>query len=178
MSLNDRKQKREYNQTLLAFEAEKRLLDMLKSHGDAHLAIHKQRTELCKNMFMYLLFESGFETQLQASLYNLRIEEYGLIKELAGFERDARRETNDKKSKRYQQIQKAYEKEQNVLEEQIASLERMAVIAMIDLKDAGRDEVFDFNSADASEAVPLIRAASVVRGSSGGGLGWGRGRGS
>jgi hypothetical protein len=136
MSLNDRKKEREYNRASLAFEAEKRLLNMVKSHGGAQLAVHKQRPELCKNMFMYLLFESEFETQLEGSLYNLRIEEYGLIRQLAGFERDTRRGTNDRKSRWYRQIEKACEKEKRVLEKQIASLERIAVIAEIDLKDA------------------------------------------
>jgi hypothetical protein len=155
MSVNDRKKETEYNRASLAFEAEKRLLDMLKSHDDAQLVMRKQRAKLCKDMFG--------EPQFDAPLHKLEVEEYGLIDELATFDRGATGDVEDKRSNWYQEITEAYKEQQSVLEKQVESLERIAVIAEIDLKDVGRDGVVNFGSFGASEAVLLTRTASVIR---------------
>jgi len=109
------------------------------------------------------------KSDIHVSLTKFRTEEDNLLCKLRQSYRDAKAEGVARKASRYKEIRDTYEKERNEFKKQIANLERIAIIAKIDLKATSRDEASDHVSFQEPQAAHKSLAPSPVgRGGRGG----------
>jgi len=182
MVRSDRKEQRDVEIATSAFEAEARTIKVFTNHVKGIIQMWVERNDL-----MNTITETS---NIHDALIKLHEVERTHIHSAQSPGEVILRDYDARKTSRFQEIASTYKKERSAFRKQIARLERIALIAGIDLKATSRNEPTDGVSIPELQAphlssVPFPHrvdgcggrggASSQTRGLSGGGMVVGRG---
>ncbi|KAI4921883.1 hypothetical protein J4E90_000311 [Alternaria incomplexa] len=157
---NNRKEEMQVEQAKTRFAAEAQTRNVLVNHLNEQIRIHNKR-----NLLMVFMPEKH---DIHDSLTELRAEEKQHLDKLRHSYKNAVKDAAARNSSQLKEIAGIYEHERNEFRKQIASLERIAIIAKLDLKATSRDEASDHVSIQEPQAAHISIASSPVgRGSRG-----------
>jgi len=122
---NDDKKARDHDQAAATFRAEKEVLDMMLAHGVAHEGLYRRRLDFLNDKR---------EDAVDDDLCKMKEKESAFLHKLCAFHRDAKSKYMKRKRSRSEEINNGHEAAQSAWRRQIASLERIAAIAKIDLE--------------------------------------------